>query len=579
MTMFGEYELREIALSITLERKKVETLLQKNGLRLAPLDTFVGIFDNNDELVGGGGIKENIIKCVAILSDHRKESLANALISRLREIVLRKGYDNILVFTKPKNESVFHSLAFYTIARSPNAIFLESNPRCISSFTKRLGKLYKEGQNGAIVIHGNPFTLGHQALIKYASRKVDNLYVFLVNDNSSAFSYNERYEMLTTATKMFPNVTVINGEQYILSAATFPSYFLKDASEAADAQMDIDLDIFEKYIIPTLHLIVRFVGSEQTDKLTYRYNERMKSFLSIEIREMQRISICNTIVSASLVRNYIKNCEASKGFSFVPLSTIPFILSHAAVYALYSELKLTPKPGLVDSNDTGAHKDMYFQMMEKSIQTLKPYFTELAKLGLNEQVPSIEKIQTIGIDAEKAMFAASKGVNTYRGALFSLGITLVAAANCFYKYGIINCKNLQENITLLAKDFPNVKGSHGDEVQKKYNVSGALSIAKEGYTPLFNEWFPFYQTTKKDDESKLRLLLFIMSMINDTNIYYRCGKEVAQEVKDVASSLLKNFSLQNLIDTNKKFIKQNISPGGAADMLALTLFVDSIILR
>lgn len=576
MTMFGEYELRDMVLTVSSQRQMVETFLHSNGLRLDALDVFVGIFDNADELVGGGGLKGNVIKCVAINAALRSELLTNTLVSRLREIALSKGYENIFVFTKPENELVFRSLAFHTVGRSQHAILLESSPRGVADFAKTLQSQCRKGRNGAIVMHCNPLTLGHYALMKHASTQVDNLYIILVSEEGSMFSTEERREMIASAVRNIPNATVVDGKQYVISAATFPSYFIKDPSDAANAQIDLDLDIFQQHIVPALNLSVRFVGSEPLDILTHRYNERMKSTLDIEVVEMSRIKLHDEVVSASLVRRHIGENEAWKALELVPMSTIPYILSHAAAHALHSELELTPKPGLIDLHDNGAHQDMDFHLMEVSIQTLQPYFTELARLGLNTDKPQVADIRAIGIRAEGAMLAATKGINTHRGALFSMGLTVVAAANCLRKHDRIYPDDLQRSIATIAKDFPTAHGTHGDAVKKEYNVGGAVAMAQGGYNPLFRIWQPFISVKKTEKETKLLLLLLIMSTLDDTNVYYRCGKSVANEIKELSLQVFNNFSLDALRSMNDDFIRRNISPGGAADMLALTLFVDSV---
>lgn len=574
--MYGEYELREVALSVGSQRRDVEAFLSSNGLRLDPLDTFVGIFDSADEFVGGGGLKGNVIKCVAISPALRSGSLANALISRLREKAFSDGHDNVFVFTKPENEAIFRSLAFHTVARSDGALLLESDPRGVSSFAERLGKQCRKGRNGIIVMHGNPLTLGHLHLIRTASAQSDNLYVILLSDDDSVFSCQERHEMARNATSDLPNVVIIDGGQYIISAATFPSYFIKDASKAADAQIGLDLDIFRRHIIPALNVSVRFVGSEPLDPLTNRYNERMKQLADIEIIEVPRLKIGDEAVSASLVRSLIDRGEAARAFSYVPPTTFPYIVSHAAAAALSSELELTPKPGLVDRHDNGAHKDMDFALMERSIYTLLPYFTELAELGLKTESPTTAEIRAVGVRAEEAMLAATRGVNTHRGALFSMGMAIAATAMCLRQRGKVDGKGLQDNIMRLAAGFAPAVGTHGDEVKRKYNIAGAVAMAQSGYAPLFEEWLPFCRANATDDEGRLKLLLLIMSRLDDTNIYYRCGKDAAIEVKELSLQLLRGFSAQALRDANDMFTSRNISPGGAADMLALTLFAASV---
>jgi len=574
--MFGEYELRDVALTVASQRQHVEAFLGANGLRLDALDTYVGIYDGEDRLVGGGGLSRNVIKCVAVSREVRNESLSSELISRLREKAFADGYDNVFVFTKPENEAIFRSLAFHTVGRAQRALLLESNPRGVSSYTERLRLQCCRGRNGVVVVNCNPLTLGHLHLIKSAAARVDNLYIIVVSEDSSAFTYKERRDMIAEAVRELPNVSLIEGGSYIISAATFPSYFIKEASDAAQAQMELDIDIFNRHIAPTLDVVVRFVGSEPADVLTNRYNAMMKAMSNIGIIEIPRLELDGTVVSASLVRRYIAENKAAEALRLVPKTTAPYILSHSAAQSLHSELELTPKPELVDRHDNGAHRDMDFALMERSIRVLTPYFTELAMLGMQDVEPKTADIQAVGLRAEKSMLAATGGVNTHRGALFSMGLTVAAAATCFYRDGNITTDKLQEAIVSLAKGFAPATGTHGSNVREQYNVGGAVALAQSGYAPLFKEWLPFYRANAANDEGRLKLLLLIMSQIDDTNIYYRCGKKEAEAVKRQSKQLLTNFSMQAVEELNRTFTARNISPGGAADMLALTLFVASI---
>jgi len=574
--MFGEFELRDVALSVASERQRVEAFLYKNGLRLDPIDTYLGLFDSDDELVGGGGLSGNIIKCVAIDPAHRSMSLANTLISGLRQRAFDEGYRNVLVFTKPENEAVFRSLAFHVVGRSSRAMLLESDPRGISSFAEKLRLLRRKGRNGVAVMNCNPLTRGHLHLIRTASVRVDTLYIILVSENCSAFSYQERCEMVENATADMPNVVVVGGGQYVISGATFPSYFLKSPDEATEAQIDLDLDVFQRYIVLALNIAVRFVGNEPLDPLTHIYNERMKNVLEIEVDEIPRLEIHGEVVAASLVRRQIEECQASKALRYVPEATIPYILSHVAAHSLHSELELTPKPGLVDKHDNGAHRDMDFALMERSIRVLTPYFTELARLGMKLAELSVADVKDVGLCAERAMLAATKGVNTHRGALFSMGLAVTAAAECIKLQGEITPADLQESIKRLAKGFEQPVGTHGGNAVKEYNANGAVASAQSGYARLFAQWLPSYRATGRKDEDKMRLLLLIMSQIDDTNIYYRCGKDTAVTIKNVSLQLLNNFSVLSMMAANEQFVSLNASPGGAADMLALTFFVDSV---
>lgn len=273
----------------------------------------------------------------------------------------------------------------------------------------------------------NPFTLGHRYLIEQAAKQVKRLYVIVVREDCSLFAYTERKAMVEQGVADIENVTVIDGSDYAISRATFPTYFLKRLDDAADTQMLLDLDLFRRHIAPALGATVRFVGTEPTDQLTRRYNQLMHEALT-DVREIDRLAKDGNAVSASRVRKAMEQGDMNTIRQLVPPTTLPYIIAHLATQALQAELDTTPKPGLVDKDNNGAHRDMDHALMQLSINTLHPYFVRLALLGFADTLPSHAAIRDTGIEAEKAMLAATNGVNTHKGALFSMGLAVVAAA-------------------------------------------------------------------------------------------------------------------------------------------------------
>lgn len=230
----------------------------------------------------------------------------------------------------------------------------------------------------------------------------------------------------------------------------------------------------------------------------------------------------------------------------------------------------------MDKQDNGAHKDMDYALMCKSIKTLHPYFTRLTEKGFQKDLPLVKEIQSIGLEAEKAMLESTNGVNTHKGALFAMGLLLVSSANLLYN-GVLTEENLRNTISSLAKQFPAPQNTHGSEVLKENKIVGALDNAILAYPDLFESWLPYYRNIKADSYSLHKTLLFIMTSLEDSNVYYRRGKQMAQTVKQQAKALLESFSSFALEKMNRDFVKENVSPGGAADMLSLTLFVASIL--
>lgn len=629
------------------QRQRIEAFLKRNGLRFDDMHYYAAVTDDDGEMIAGGGLKGNVIKCVAVDDAHKGEAIANTLISHLIAHANEEGHSNVMLFTKPKNRQLFESLSFRLLAEAPEAVLMETGIGGINNMVEQLKKIkeksekYKEYNKeckedskeckenseeckeeektnlntstpqhlntstpqplttttplrGVVVMNCNPFTLGHRYLIEQAAKQVERLFVMVVREDCSLFAYAERKAMVEQGVAHLENVTVIDGSEYAISQATFPTYFLKRLDDAADTQMLLDLDLFRRHIAPALGATVRFVGTEPTDRLTRRYNQLMHEVLA-DVREIVRLEKEGNAVSASRVRKAMEQGDMSTIRQLVPPTTLPYIIAHLATQALQAELDTTPKPGLVDKDNNGAHRDMDYALMQRSIDTLHPYFVQLARLGFADTLPTHTAIRDIGIEAEKAMLSATNGVNTHKGALFSMGLAVVAAAHEERKIAaneeqILKERNggedvlvsLQTTIKALAASFPDTNGTHGSKAKLLSKgttaIKGALDNAREGYEMLFAEWLPFYIERRKEHDAYTlhKTLLRIMCDLDDTNVIYRTNLATAEEVKQEARALLDSFSKAALKDMDRRYTARNISPGGAADMLSLTIFIGSI---
>ena len=695
------------------QRQRIEAFLKRNGLRIDDMNYYAAVLDDDGEMIAGGGLKDDVIKCVAVDDAHKGEAIANTLVSHLISHANREGYSCIKLFTKPKNRQLFESLSFRLLAEAPEAILMETGIGGISNTVEALKKIKEESEKykeynkeckkdskeckevvktnlntttpqhlntsylntsylntstpqhlntsylntstpqhltttpprgGIVVMNCNPFTLGHRYLIEQAAKQVKRLYVMVVREDCSLFAYTERKAMVEQGVADIENVSVIDGSDYAISRATFPTYFLKRLDDAADTQMLLDLDLFRRHIAPALGATVRFVGTEPTDQLTRRYNQLMHEALK-DVRETARLEKDGYAVSASRVRKAMEEGDMNTIRQLVPPTTLPYIIAHLATQALQAELDTTPKPGLVDKDNNGAHRDMDHALMQLSINTLHPYFVRLALLGFADTLPSHTVIRDTGIEAEKAMLAATNSVNTHKGALFSMGLAVVAAAYEEKKAAankeergkeerkeergkerekeekedsLVSLKNLtpieslasplsslQLTIKALAASFPDTSGTHGSKAKQLSNgtttIKGALDNAREGYEKLFAEWLPFYNERRKNHDAHAlhKTLLRIMCDLDDTNVIYRTNVATAEEVKQETRALLTSFEeayaaqdkekcasaieekcasaeLLALKDMDRRYTARNISPGGAADMLSLTVFIGSI---
>ena len=602
----NRHYISEAPLSLNSVRRRVEAFLAANGLRLAPLDRYVVVTrdEDGDEILAGGGLDGNVIKCVAVSESARSEGLMNILVSRLIAIAREEGRESVKAFTKPENEGIFKSLGFALIASSPNAILMENGRGGLPEYRKYLESLARPGRNGAIVMNANPFTKGHRYLVEQAASLVDNLYVIVVREDRSRFPYVERKAMIEAGCAGLDNVVVCEGSDYAISAATFPTYFLKKLDDATDTQIALDLDLFVNHIAKPLGVTVRFAGSEPEDALTRRYNELMAEILPgtsvavvrqahqpdpelvkgsalrqarrpIDFVEIPRLEQNGNPISATSLRRALDKGNLKEAMEYIPKSTVPYLVADLAERALRLELDTTPKPGLVDRQDNGAHKDMDYALMSKSISALRPYLTRLAVESAKDIDPA--KIKEIGIEAEKAMLKATGGVNTHKGALFCIGLSVAAASCLACSTGAVEAYSFKELVSRVASEIPSARGTHGAEAKRSFKAVGALENARAAYPELFTDWLPYYRSLEGDPFRCHKTLLHIMTTLDDTNILHRRGAEGLAHAEAEAARLLEDFSESGLSSLNKDFIRENISPGGSADMLSLTIFIESII--
>ena len=602
----NRHYISEAPLSLNSVRRRVEAFLTANGLRLAPLDRYVVVTrdEDGDEILAGGGLDGNVIKCVAVSESARSEGLMNILVSRLIAIAREEGRESVKAFTKPENEGIFKSLGFGLLASAPKAILMENGRGGLPEYKKYLASLARPGRNGAIVMNANPFTKGHRYLVEQAASQVDNLYVIVVKEDRSRFPYVERKAMIEAGCAGLDNVVVCEGSDYAISAATFPTYFLKKLDDATDTQIALDLDLFVNHIAKPLGVTVRFAGSEPEDALTRRYNELMAEILPgtsvavvrqahqpdpelvkgsalrqarrpIDFVEIPRLEQNGNPISATSLRRALDKGNLKEAMEYIPKSTVPYLVADLAERALRMELDTTPKPGLVDRQDNGAHKDMDYALMSKSISALRPYLTRLAVESAKDIDPA--KIKEIGIEAEKAMLKATGGVNTHKGALFCIGLSVAAASCLACSTGAVEAYSFKELVSRAASEIPSARGTHGAEAKRSFKAVGALENARAAYPELFTDWLPYYRSLEGDPFRCHKTLLHIMTTLDDTNILHRRGAEGLAHAEAEAARLLEDFSESGLSSLNKDFIRENISPGGSADMLSLTIFIESII--
>ena len=267
-------------------------------------------------------------------------------------------------------------------------------------------------------------------------------------------------------------------------------------------------------------------------------------------------------------------------------------LATSAVLSLYKEVSLYPKPGLVSPVDSGSHEDMNYQMFLASINSLREYFGLVADAGAAGA--SFCTLKKLGIQAEARMMVATRGVNTHRGAIFNLGLLCAATGHLKVRIKSVTPEALGAVIadkwgadilaTSHTKAYSNF--SHGQQVESKYGVHGARHEAVTGFPAAKHYGLPAYrkalQETKCHESAAVQALFAMMAHLDDTNILWRAGKPGLHYVKSISRDFLGLGGVcaagwkSRATEIHHAFVQKNLSPGGAADLLGVTLFMNAV---
>lgn len=316
--------------------EEASDLLSKCDLSVpVGVDYTAGVFDENKKLVATGSLKGDMIQGIAVDPDYQGEDLTGKVFTHLVQV---SDCSSLYLFTKPGNVRQFEGLGMRHVATArPYASLLEWGAESIKSYQQQIVQISanddvtSEAENSiisALVMNCNPFTKGHRYLVEKASRESDRVFVFVVEENASLFSFADRLEMVKRGTADLENVTVIPGGRYIISNMTFPSYFTKEEN-VANAHAAMDAEIFASCIAPVLNVNRRYVGTEPFSPVTCIYNEELKKRLpkkNIEVVEVPRIEIEGAAVSASRVRHLV-HMLLSKDESEMSVDEICMLLS------------------------------------------------------------------------------------------------------------------------------------------------------------------------------------------------------------------------------------------------------------
>lgn len=264
-------------------------------------------------------------------------------------------------------------------------------------------------------------------------------------------------------------------------------------------------------------------------------------------------------------------------------------IGRTAIRALYGELSLAPKPGLVSPLDNGAHNDMTMATFMRSLFALRGYFIEIAVAGSTGA--SCESLRRLGLAAEARMFAATGGVNTHRGAVFNLGLLGAATGRLIAQGTRPDAAAICRSVALywgqeILASRPAVPDSNGTRALAAHGGSGAREQAAAGYPLLRTVALPALSAARNRgadaQASRIQALFAIMAALDDTNLLHRGGKEGLAFVRGEARAFLASGGVfgtgwqARAMTLHRLCVARRLSPGGAADLLACTIFLDDI---
>lgn len=293
-------------------------------------DLILGIFDD-ERLIATGSLVGDIVEGVAVDAEHEGEGLSSQVVGSLIQRAAEKGIWHLFLFTKPREASLFRDLGFSGVAATAEAVLLEWGKPDVEDYKADLRKQAGEfpPNMSCVVVNCNPFTRGHRHLVETASSQSAHLFILVVEEDLSVFPFDVRFRLIREGIADLPNVTVLKGGRYIVSSATFPSYFTHEERHAA-VHAALDVELFARHIAPPLGISRRFVGQEPFSPVTDIYNRAMKAALpeyGIDLVEIPRLEANGEAISASRVRRLIAEERLPEVQPLVPVTTWRYLTS------------------------------------------------------------------------------------------------------------------------------------------------------------------------------------------------------------------------------------------------------------
>ena len=317
---------------------QMDELLRQEGIaRDKNLSYSAGIFDDDGQMIATGSLFGNTLRCMAVSSAHRGEGLMADIVAHLVQKQMELGNTHLFLYTKVESEKFFAPLGFTKIAQvGDKLVFMENRRDGFSRYIQSLMPAYSETPGAALVMNANPFTNGHDYLVSKAAAENERVVLFVLSEDRSLVPYEDRMAMVKAGAAKYPNVTVVSSGSYMISSATFPSYFLKDDALVTGTHARLDATLFTR-IAKELNLTCRYVGEEPFSAATSAYNDALAAILpdaGVELRVIPRKEQEGTPISASHVRKLIHDGKIEEIRALVPQTTYDYLTSEKGARAI-----------------------------------------------------------------------------------------------------------------------------------------------------------------------------------------------------------------------------------------------------
>lgn len=310
------------------EKKLIDKFLRDNNLFLEDDVDQTFYIKSQDAIIGTISASKNVIKCFAIDPNLRSGGIGSTLVSHIIQALHQKRIFHYMVFTKSENIDLFMQLGMNLLTKTDKVALLENDSSELRQNIQSIRqKMRPNKKTAALVMNCNPMTNGHLYLIETCAKENEQVVLFLVEEDLSQFPFDMRFRIVTEATKHLENIIVVPSGRYIISLATFPTYFLRKEENIAKEHAKLDITLFKTHFMEPLGISMRYVGEEPYSETTNIYNDAMIDVLKDQVKIIKRIQFKENYISASYVRKALIKGDMELVKQLVPKATWQELIS------------------------------------------------------------------------------------------------------------------------------------------------------------------------------------------------------------------------------------------------------------